>query len=136
MSLVGIAEVIIVHRDRVLLVQQRDPRVYGKWGFPGGHVEGNESAEEALVREVKEELGIVISTTGLRKITHKENGGSEGTLLVSTFLLSRHIFVPRLQAEELIGFGWFTFSELREMSDRLRSPGMIELFEQLNPSAT
>src|ERR1019366_4377702 len=104
MSLVGVAEVIIIHGDRVLLVQQRKPNVYGKWGFPGGHVEGNESAEEALVREVKEELGIVISTTGLQKITHKKNGGSEGTLLVSTFFLSRHIFLPRLQAEELIGF--------------------------------
>ena len=136
MSLTGIAEIIITHQDRVLLVQQRKSNVYGKWGFPGGHVEENESTEEALVREVKEELDTNISATGLQKIAHKEDSSDEGELIVSTFFLSTDLLFPKLQAKELIGFGWFTFDEFRKMSASLRSPWMIEIFEQLNSAAS
>jgi 8-oxo-dGTP diphosphatase len=132
MSLIGIAEIIIIHRGRVLLVQQRKSSVYGKWGFPGGHVEATESTEEALVREVKEELGIDIFGAGLQKIEHEEDGGDEGELIVSTYYLSRDLFLPKLQEEELIGSGWFTFDEFRKLSTSLRSPWMIEIFEQLS----
>ncbi len=34
----------------------RDP--YGRWGLPKGHLEGEESAEEAAAREVREETGL------------------------------------------------------------------------------
>jgi 8-oxo-dGTP pyrophosphatase MutT (NUDIX family) len=35
----------------------KDP--YGKWGLPKGHLEGEETSEEAAVREVREETGLV-----------------------------------------------------------------------------
>ncbi len=35
----------------------KDP--YGKWGLPKGHLEGEESSEEAAQREVREETGLV-----------------------------------------------------------------------------
>lgn len=38
-----------------------------KWEFPGGKVEQNESAEDCLIREIREELGIEISM--LKKMT-------------------------------------------------------------------
>lgn len=42
-----------------------------KWEFPGGKIEVNESAEECLIREVTEELGISVSVTvALRPVTH------------------------------------------------------------------
>ena len=128
----GIADIIIVHNGRVLLVQQRKPKVYGTWGFPGGHIEEGESADSAIEREVAEELGISISASGRAKIEHKENSGDEGVLSVATFVLSSDVFLPQLQAEELIGFGWFTSNDLKEMADRLRSSWMIELVDRAN----
>ncbi|MBA4302905.1 MAG: hypothetical protein C0424_01635 [Sphingobacteriaceae bacterium] len=52
---------LLEHEGKVL-VARRGPsmRMAGYWEFPGGKVETNESAEAALVREIKEELGLEI----------------------------------------------------------------------------
>ena len=52
---------VIFHKNRILAVQ-RGPSQYlsGKWEFPGGKVEANESEEACLIREVREELGLDI----------------------------------------------------------------------------
>ncbi len=49
-------------RDRQVLMARRSPhrRYYAdSWSFPGGHLEPGESAEQALMRELMEELGVV-----------------------------------------------------------------------------
>lgn len=45
---------IIIENNRVLLVQQTN----GDWGFPKGHVKGNETEVETAIREVKEETNV------------------------------------------------------------------------------
>ncbi|WP_030903176.1 (deoxy)nucleoside triphosphate pyrophosphohydrolase [Streptomyces sp. NRRL F-5126] len=49
-----------VHDDGRLLAARRSapPELAGRWELPGGKVEPGESAEAALVRELREELGI------------------------------------------------------------------------------
>lgn len=55
----------IVERDgRMLIGQRRAGGSHaGKWEFPGGKVEAGESPEAAIVRELREELGIEASET-------------------------------------------------------------------------
>jgi 8-oxo-dGTP diphosphatase len=53
--------VLINTSDEFLLTSRPDGKVYaGYWEFPGGKVEPGESIEQALKRELHEELGIVI----------------------------------------------------------------------------
>jgi 8-oxo-dGTP diphosphatase len=61
-SLVPVAAAVIVAQDgRVLLAQRPPGKAYaGYWEFPGGKIEPGESAREALARELREELGIVV----------------------------------------------------------------------------
>lgn len=51
----------IMMDDRVLIAQRKDKELNGKWEFPGGKIEIGETPEEALQREIKEELGIDVS---------------------------------------------------------------------------
>ena len=57
--IVGVAAVVI-EDDRVVLVRRGRPPAYGEWSLPGGAVEPGESLEEAVVREVAEEIGLKV----------------------------------------------------------------------------
>lgn len=52
----------IIHRDGAFLATQRGYGEFeGMWEFPGGKIEPDESPEDAIKREIKEELGIDIT---------------------------------------------------------------------------
>lgn len=55
----------ILRRGEKVLVAERplDKPYSGYWEFPGGKIEENESAEAALLRELREELGIFVTKT-------------------------------------------------------------------------
>lgn len=44
--------------DSVLLIQRAGPPFAGRWAFPGGFLEIDESAEQGVLRELAEETGI------------------------------------------------------------------------------
>lgn len=59
---------IIEDKGKVLLVKRRKEPFKGYWSLPGGYVEYGESVEEALRREVKEEVGIDIEIDRLLNV--------------------------------------------------------------------
>jgi 8-oxo-dGTP diphosphatase len=59
MNMIEVVAGLIVRGNRVLVCQRREDGSFPlKWEFPGGKVELGESHEEALLRELKEELCI------------------------------------------------------------------------------
>ena len=56
-------------RERALLIL---PRGRSAWGLPGGGQEGEESFEEAAVRETREEAGVDCAVTGLWRLEHAQ----------------------------------------------------------------
>jgi 8-oxo-dGTP diphosphatase len=62
---VAVVGAAIVRDGRVLAARRTaPPEAAGRWEFPGGKVEPGESPEQALVREIGEELGCTIAVTG------------------------------------------------------------------------
>ena len=45
-------------RLKILLTRRGYPPFRGKWCLPGGHIEPNETAQHAIIREVEEEVGL------------------------------------------------------------------------------
>lgn len=74
-----VAAALILRGDEVLICQRRpDQPLALKWEFPGGKMEPGESPEQALRRELQEELGIeaVISTRIAHVRHHYRSGGA------------------------------------------------------------
>ena len=66
---VGVGGVILQDSKVLLLLRKRPPEA-GFWSLPGGRVEFMERVEDALVRELKEELGIEVEIQSLLCVTN------------------------------------------------------------------
>ncbi len=74
MKIVRVAVGIIINKKNQILIAKRASHQHqgNKWEFPGGKVESNETSQQALKRELKEELGVEIqNSTHLIDINHK-----------------------------------------------------------------
>lgn len=56
---------VVVDRGRVLLVRRGNPPLKGDWSLPGGALELGESLAAGLVREVREETGLIVKPVEL-----------------------------------------------------------------------
>lgn len=72
MKRIDVCIAVIESEGRVLLAKRsKDQHQGGLWEFPGGKVDLGETLEEALVREVREEVGLrVVRFEALTTITH------------------------------------------------------------------
>ena len=109
-----VAIALIDGHGRVLLQKRRaGGRHGGLWEFPGGKVEPAESPKSALVREIAEELGIVVARGDLygegEEAEDCAAGSDRAPLVLKLYRCARWHGEPRCLDAEAIG--WFTPAE-------------------------
>jgi len=78
---------ILIENNRMLLIKQYVNPKRG-WSMPGGHLEPEETLEQSLIREMKEETGLDVTVKELLYVTDRFRG-SDTHVVHLTFLLER-----------------------------------------------
>jgi ADP-ribose pyrophosphatase YjhB (NUDIX family) len=114
----GVTAVIVGADGRLLLARHRDS---GRWGLLGGGVEPLERPRDAVVREVREELGVESEVIGVldgyggpELETVYPNG--DRVSYVTTAFLVRLLAAPHAaEVEEVTDVGWFRPEEIADL---------------------
>jgi 8-oxo-dGTP diphosphatase len=90
-KLVLVAACALVDTDARVLIAQRPAGkpMAGLWEFPGGKVEAGERPEQTLIRELKEELGIVVNEACLAPLTFASHAYPDFHLLMPLYVCRR-----------------------------------------------
>ena len=90
-KLLIVAACALVDADgRVLIAQRPEGKAMaGLWEFPGGKIEDGERPEETLIRELREELGIIVSEACLAPLTFASHSYPEFHLLMPLYVCRR-----------------------------------------------
>ena len=114
MKTVLVSAVALVDADgRVLIAQRPEGKAMaGLWEFPGGKIEPGETPEVALVRELKEELGIETWDSCLAPLTFASHSYEDFHLLMPLFICRKWqgIVAPK-EGQKL---KWVYVKELRD----------------------
>ena len=98
-KVVLVAACALIDTDgRVLIAQRPEGKsMAGLWEFPGGKVDPGERPEDALIRELKEELGIVVNEACLAPLTFASHSYEDFHLLMPLYVCRRWegIVTPR-----------------------------------------
>jgi 8-oxo-dGTP diphosphatase len=86
-----VVAVALVDADGRVLLAQRPPGkpMAGLWEFPGGKVQDGEAPEAALIRELKEELGIDVTEACLAPLTFASHRYERFHLLMPLYVCRR-----------------------------------------------
>jgi 8-oxo-dGTP diphosphatase len=91
LPLLLVAACALIDPDGRVLIAQRPPgkAMAGLWEFPGGKVEKGERPEDTIIRELREELGIVVRETCLAPFVFASHSYEAFHLLMPLFLCRR-----------------------------------------------
>jgi 8-oxo-dGTP diphosphatase len=113
-KLLTVAACALVDTDgRVLLAQRPAGKpMAGLWEFPGGKVEAGERPEQTLIRELKEELGILVNEACLAPLTFASHSYPDFHLLMPLYVCRRWEGTPMaLEGQQL---AWVRVNRLRD----------------------
>lgn len=91
MKLLLVVAVALVDADgRILLARRPEGKALaGLWEFPGGKLEAGERPEDALIRELKEELGITVKHACLAPLTFASHAYDDFHLMMPLYVCRR-----------------------------------------------
>lgn len=116
---------VIEKSGKILLVQEKQEKCYGKWNLPAGHLDSNESIMQGAIREIKEETGCDVELTGIANLANRIMEDDIFVCIVfTTKLLNENI---KINPEEILDVKWWSIDDvLNNMDKDLRNLNFIK----------
>lgn len=104
---------VFVERDERVLLGLRKGE-YGKntWAFPGGHLEFNETIEECVLRELKEETGLDGDFQGVEIVTNDRFNSRHYITLFGQVVIANDAEPQALEPDKTEEWKWFRYDEI------------------------
>jgi 8-oxo-dGTP diphosphatase len=114
MKLTLVVACALVDVDKRVLIAQRPPdkALAGFWEFPGGKLDPGERPEQALIRELHEEIGITVQEACLAPLTFASHAYDDFHLLMPLYICRR--WEGQVMAREGQTLAWVRANRLRE----------------------
>jgi 8-oxo-dGTP diphosphatase len=114
LKLLLVAALALIDEDgRVLLTQRPEGKsLAGLWEFPGGKVEPGETPEAALIREIREELGIELRAPCIAPLTFASHTYETFHLLMPLYVCRR--WEGEVEPQEGQAIAWVRAAKLRD----------------------
>ncbi len=103
---------IIEDKGKILLIKRNREPFKDYWGLPGGHIDGEETTEHAIIREVKEETNLDFKP---KFFTNAEESFEEIKWHAFVFFFKGKFKGKIRLSKEHTGFGWFTKDQIKRM---------------------
>jgi len=125
------ASALVFHKGKILLLEHKK---LGSWLYPGGHIEPNETPDEAVYREVKEETGINVSIVDNRdmklgdenvEVLHKpfailceliDTPNDRHYHIDMIYICKSDTDVIKVNKNETKNIGWFSHEDLQNLN--------------------
>ncbi|RZJ39685.1 MAG: NUDIX domain-containing protein [Brevundimonas sp.] len=120
----GVRGAAVDAEGRVLLVKHT--YVHG-WWLPGGGVERGQTAEEALVREMREEAGLIVEGRAVLVSAHSNERYFRGDHVL-VYRIDRFTLTDRSSHGEIADVGWFHPTDLPDDTHRATRDRLAEIF--------
>ena len=102
---------VLTTDHRVLLIKRGNEPGYGKWSLPGGYVDRYEIVEEAVAREILEEVGLQIKNVELIGVY----SSNDSPVIVVAYLAKGFLGDVNTNCE-VLDSGYFALDELPELA--------------------
>ncbi|MFT3729225.1 MAG: (deoxy)nucleoside triphosphate pyrophosphohydrolase [Terricaulis sp.] len=110
--LLVVAAAMLDSEGRVLLAQRpQHKQLGGLWEFPGGKLEAGEAPEDALIRELKEELDVTVAPDALEPYAFASHAYADFHLLMPLYVITRWTGEPKPHDAQALA--WARPQELR-----------------------
>lgn len=104
----------LIKKDhKYLLVQEGQPKAYGLWNLPAGHVDKGEKIREAAIREAKEETGYDVRLIKEIAILHEDATNAVKHVFSANIIGGEISF----KSDEILDVKWLTFEEIKTIND-------------------
>lgn len=120
----------VIEKDNQFLLVHEFSENQLVYNQPAGHLEPNESLQQAAIRETLEETGWEITLTGFLGISVYTSPYNQVTYVRNTFIATPQKRAENFQMEDSIkDVVWLTHEQIMERQSQLRSPIVLKVIE-------